>query len=174
MEKIFFKNVFTMNYFMYQIIAFACRNVNFLCKSIVQFFIEDYPTNRIDYSKLFQEFYNIPAGTSARNINHWIQLYSTKEFRQFDYGREINMIKYGKEIPPLYDLSKFKNYTIPSLMTISNADPFSKIEDCQHLFEHINKNILKLIELKDYNHMDYLWSSDASRELYIKIIDFLK
>jgi len=135
--------------------------------------VEDYPTNRIDYSKLFNEFYNIPSGTSSRNINHWIQMYSNKQFGQYDFGKEINFLKYGQSSPPQYDLSKFKQYTIKSLMYVSDADPFSKIDDCENLFQHISSDVLTVIKLNDYNHLDYLWSSDASEQLYSKIIKFL-
>jgi hypothetical protein len=33
--------------------------------------------------------------------------------------------------------------------------------------------ILKVLKLKDYNHMDYLWSNHAVNELYVEVIDFL-
>jgi esterase/lipase len=173
LEKIYVKNIFTNN-FISRLISVTCRNIIFLCKPIVQFFIEDYPTNRINYTNLFQDFYHIPAGTSARNINHWVQLYSNKEFRQFDHGKNKNIIIYGKDKPPLYNLEKFKNYSVPSLVTISNSDPFSKPEDCQHLFKHVKKNVIKLLELKDYNHLDYLWSNHATKEVYKKIFEFIK
>ena len=39
---------------------------------------------------------------------HYGQSIATGDFRQFDYGAEINMAKYGSEIPPDYDLSKVK------------------------------------------------------------------
>lgn len=174
MEKIFVKNILNLNEVLYQTISLICKNANFICKPIIQYFVEDYPTNRIDYEKLFNEFYNIPSGTSARNVNHWIQMFSSKQFGQYDYGKDINFLKYGQMTPPEYDLSKFKKYTVKSLMTVSDADPFSKIEDCEHLFQHINNDVLTLIKLKDFNHLDYLWSKDASELLYLEIIKFLK
>ena len=163
-----------MNSYMNNLVAFACKHLSGICQSIVQFFIEDYPTNRIDYKLLLENFYNIPGGTSARNVNHWVQFYATKQFTYYDHGVEVNYLKYGQATPPAYDLTKFKNYSVKSLMTISNADPFSKKEDCQHLFEHLNPDVFTILNLNNYNHLDYLWSSDASRELYTEIIDFLK
>ena len=83
-------------------------------------------------------------------------------------------MKYGQITPPAYDLEKFKNYKIKSLMTISNADPFSKKEDCQHIFKHINKEFITIKNLTDYNHLDYLWSKSAKVDIYDDIIEFFK
>jgi len=88
--------------------------------------------------------------------------------------KKENLIKYGQSSPPAYDLSKFKNYKIKSMMTLSNADPFSKKEDCQHVFNYIPEHYIKIKNLTNYNHLDYLWSSDAKKDLYYDIIDFLK
>ena len=49
-----------------------------------------------------------PAGTSTKTMAHYSQLAIDKdgEFRKFDYGRKENQKKYGKDIPPAYNLSK--------------------------------------------------------------------
>ncbi len=159
-----------MNYF----VAYSCKYLNFICEAIVKFFIEDFSTDRIDYELLFENFHHIPGGTSTRNINHWVQFYSTKEFKQYDYGVERNYMIYGQPTPPHYDLNKFKDYSIKSLMTTSDADPFSKIEDCQHLFQHLKPEVIKILDLEKYNHLDYLWSHKSSKELYTQVIQFLK
>lgn len=159
---------------MFDLVVSACKNLKFICKHIVAFFVEDHATDRIDYDNLLEYLMYIPAGTSARNVNHWIQFYSTKEFNYFDFGPEMNMIKYNQANPPKYDLTKFKNYTIPSLMTISDSDPFSKEDDCNHLFEHIQPSVVKIKKLKSYNHLDYLWSSHAKEDIYYDILNFLQ
>lgn len=168
----YIKNIFNSPY-LNDFISFACRNINSICSLIVKFFIEDFSTGRIDYTNLLKDFYYVPGGTSNMNVHHWAQMYASKQFKQYDHGTEINYLKYGQASPPNYDLTKFKSYSVKSLMTISNADPFSKYEDCQHLFEHLNPGVLKVMKLKDYNHMDYLWSNHAVNELYVEVIHFL-
>jgi lysosomal acid lipase/cholesteryl ester hydrolase len=174
MEKILVKNLLNMHGLINDFVTGFCKNVPFFCRYIVQFFVEDTPTNRIDYNKLLNDFPFTPSGTSSRNVNHWIQFYTTKQFTQFDHGEEMNLIIYGQKTPPVYDINLFKNYTVKSLMTVSNADPFSKEEDCQHLFEHINKDVYQVMRLDNYNHLDYLWSSDAAKDIYLDVVKFLR
>ena len=173
-EKLLFKNVLNFGEFMYGFISRTCKYINFICRHIVKFFIEDFATDRINYEKLFENFHFSPGGTSARNVNHWVQLYNSKKFTQFDYGRDMNFLKYGQHHPPHYDISTFSDYKIKSFMTLSNADPFSKIEDCEHILNLINKKYLTIKYLHNYNHLDYLWSSNAKQDLYFDIINFLK
>lgn len=175
MEKISVKNLFVFDNFMYELISNFCKKLSFICKPIVRYFTEDFPTNRIDFDKLFDNFAYTPGGTSARNVNHWIQFYTTKEFTQFDHGYEMNYVKYGHTTPPAYDLTKFKKYKVKSFMTTSDSDPFSKIDDCfEHLFKYISDPHLEIKHLKNYNHLDYLWSSDAVKDIYRDIVEFLR
>jgi lysosomal acid lipase/cholesteryl ester hydrolase len=167
------KNILVLSDFVYHSVSSLCKYMPILCKPITQYFIEDFPTERIDYNRLFEHFPYTPGGTSARNVNHWIQFFTTKEFTQYDFGTEMNYIKYGRPTPPTYDLTKFSNYRIPSLMTTSDADPFSKIDDCIHLFQYIDPNYLTIKELTNYNHLDYLWSHDAKADIYDDILEFL-
>ena len=160
---------------MYDFLGYFCNKFMFICKPVVQYFTEDHNTRRIDYHRFFENFQYIPAGTSTRNVNHWIQFFRTKEFTQFDYGSDMNFIKYGQYSPPSYDLTKFKNYKVKSLMTTSDSDPFSKIDDCkEHLFKYIDSTYLEIKHLENYNHLDYLWSSDAVNDIYKDVVDFFK
>jgi len=88
MEKLYVKNILSFSGYMYDFIKFSCKNFNFICTTIVRFFAEDFPTNRIDFNILFENFMYAPGGSSARNVNHWVQIYSTKQFSQFDFGQE--------------------------------------------------------------------------------------
>ena len=104
--------------------------------------MEDHHTGRVDIHKFFQrEFGHFPGGTSVRNVNHWVQHLEYKKFNQFDFGKEENLKKYGTADPPEYDLSKFKNYTVPSLFFTSNSDPYAKSEDVEHLFQYFKNKL---------------------------------
>ena len=125
-------------------------------------------------SKLFSEFLYVPAGTSSKNLRHWMQIYNTKRLAQYDYGKEKNSEIYGNEISPEYDLSKCKEYKIKSLLYTSDKDPFSNIDDLNHLVKYLNKKYVDIRRMKNYNHMHFLWSEDAKDDIYIPIIQFLK
>ena len=45
----------------------------------------------------------------CHNLAHVLQNVENKHFRDYDYGKEINMKKYGSEEPPIYDLKKITN-----------------------------------------------------------------
>src|SRR4051812_10536026 len=95
MEYLRIKNLLCFHVDFYELVAMSCSKFNTVCRMIMGFFVEDHPTDRIDYEQFFKNFMFTPAGTSARNVNHWIQFYNTKLFQQFDYGKEINLLKYG-------------------------------------------------------------------------------
>ena len=84
-------------------------------------------TGRIDYDRLGKNiFLYEPGGTSLRNMKHWIQIYTAKRVQKYDYGSILkNLIHYGTATPPIYDLNQMRKYSIPSLMTISDSDPFA-------------------------------------------------
>ena len=47
-----------------------------------------------------------PAGSGWRNLDHFSQIINSKQFQRYDYGKDINLEKYGTETPPLYNLSQ--------------------------------------------------------------------
>jgi len=108
-------------------------------------------------------------------MKHWIQVYSAKKMQKYDYGsKNENKKHYGVEYPPVYDLTKFNGYYVPSLMTTSDADPFSNPQDTLEFIENINnKNIVTLLNLTNYNHIDYFWADSAIEEVFPKVLDFI-
>jgi hypothetical protein len=167
------KNILVASDTIIESIPKLCKVFTFVCKKLIQFFIENTPTNRIDYDRFFNEFSFAPGGTSARNINHWIQFYTQKKFTRFDYGKTENFKNYGQDSAPEYDLTVFKNYKVKSLITQSNKDPFSKSEDLHYLITHLDPDHVRIKTLDNYNHLDYLWSSDAVEDIYFDILKFL-
>jgi len=58
---------------------------------------------------------HFPAGTSFRCVEHFRQMTLSKQFQKYDFGLEENVIKYGQETPPVYDLGNIKNAPIALL-----------------------------------------------------------
>ena len=134
-------------------------------------------TGRIDYERLGKNIFMYePGGTSLRNMKHWIQIYKAKRAQKYDYGTKVkNLLHYGSISPPAYDLNQMKKYSIPSLMTTSDADPFANPQDTLEFINNIeNKNIVQILSLTNYNHIDYFWADSAIEEIFPKVIDFIK
>ena len=134
-------------------------------------------TGRIDYDRLGKNiFLYEPGGTSLRNMKHWIQIYTAKRVQKYDYGSILkNLIHYGTATPPIYDLNQMRKYSIPSLMTISDSDPFANPQDTLEFIDNIeNKHIVKVLSLINYNHIDYFWADSAVEDVFPTVLDFIK
>ena len=158
------------------IVPFCTSKAKILCNSILSLAfsgLED--TGRIDYERLGKTiFLYDPAGTSLQNMKHWIQIYTAKRVQKYDYGKKENLKHYGQENPPVYDVTKFKKYSIPSFMTTSDADPFSYPQDVLDFIDIFeDKNIVKILSLSNYNHLDYHWSDSAITEVFPHVLNFL-
>jgi pimeloyl-ACP methyl ester carboxylesterase len=160
------------------LVPFCTSKAKFLCNTILSLSfggIED--TRRVDYERLGKNiFLYEPGGTSLRNMKHWIQIYKAKRVQKYDYGDIFsNLIHYGRVTPPVYDLKQMKKYSIPSLMTTSDSDPFANPQDTLEFVDNIeNKNIVEILSLHNYNHIDYFWADSAIEEIFPKVINFFK
>ena len=174
-DSLHINNILCFNKIFYDSISNFCKFFNKPCYNIINFIVSNnFETKRINMTKLFSEFLYVPAGTSSKNLRHWMQIYNTKRLARYDYGSWKNLQIYGNKTSPEYDLTKFKNYKIKSILYTSNKDPFSNIDDLNHLVKYLNENYVTIKRMKNYNHMDYLWSEDAKDDIYNPIIKFLK
>ena len=174
-DTLHINNILCFNKFFYDAISNFCKFFNKPCYNIVKFIVSNnFETKRINMSKLFSEFLYVPAGTSSKNLRHWMQIYNTKRLARYDYGEKKNFEIYKTKKSPIYDLSEFKNYKIKSRLYTSDKDPFSNIDDLHHLTKYLNDKYVQIKRMINYNHMDFLWSDDAKEDIYLPIINFLK
>ena len=171
------KNFLTLPKEVGQVFVPLCTSkAKVLCNSILSLaFSGTHETGRIDYDRLGKNIYLYePGGTSLQNMKHWIQIYKAKRAQKYDYGLVENLKHYGQTTPPVYDLKKMKGYSIPSLMTISDADPFANPQDTLDFVDNIeNKNVVNILSLTNYNHIDYFWADSAVQEIFPKVMNFL-
>lgn len=114
----------------------------------------------------------MPAGTGVLQLVHLGQLAKSGRFRQFDYGRLENLIRYKRLTPPNYDL---KRVTAPVAIYHSQGDWLVTMKDVQKLVKALPNVIKKyLIPHKKFNHTDFIWGKDVSRLLYDEIIATMK
>lgn len=120
---------------------------------------------------------HIAAGTSTKVLAHFAQsLRNEKNFRQFDFGVEKNMIAYGQKEPPCYQMS---NIRIPVMLFYSKEDWLSTMEDVEALADvlenNINGNLIrKKIELNNFNHLDFIWGSIARQNIFNHILTYME
>ncbi len=174
-ERFHFENFLEIGTSFNKYIHYFCSKYVFVCKFIINSIVEIKVTNRVDYKKIGDLYYYEPGGTSTKNLIHWIQTYQKKELALFDYGK-LNMKYYGQPQPPKYDVNNFKKWKLKTFLTISDSDPFSSDKDIKFFLDAIDNNtdIVQIKNLTNYNHLDYLWSSDAKEDIYYDIIKFLK
>uniref|UniRef100_A0AC34R7J2 Uncharacterized protein n=1 Tax=Panagrolaimus sp. JU765 TaxID=591449 RepID=A0AC34R7J2_9BILA len=113
-----------------------------------------------------------PDGTSLKNVYHWAQMFYAKKFQKFDYGKTQNVEFYGQEFPPKYNLSSIQTDTY---LFFSDNDYLATPQDIQtNIFQTMGPKFLKYHEnLKDYNHLDFMWSITATERIYSKIHHFI-
>ena len=171
------KNMLTFPKEIGQIFVPLCTSIaKGLCNKILSLaFSGLHETGRINYERLGKNiFLYEPGGTSVQNMKHWLQIHKAKRVQKYDFGTFENIRKYAQPTPPIYDLKKMKQYSIPSLMTISDADPFANPQDTLDFVDNIaNKNIVNILNLTNYNHIDYFWADSAITEIFPKVLDFL-
>jgi lysosomal acid lipase/cholesteryl ester hydrolase len=108
-------------------------------------------------------FGHFPSGSSTKCLEHYIQLYNSKQYQQFDYGKTENAVRYGQSTPPQFQL---KNIKVPVAKFTGNSDKLGDVTDNAWLSEQI-KDVLVFDRVYDYGHLtffigkDLIWLSDA-------------
>ncbi|CAG9793851.1 unnamed protein product [Diatraea saccharalis] len=114
-----------------------------------------------------------PAGASSRQIVHYAQGISGKEFRRYDHGSMIsNRRAYGSRRPPHYDL---RRVTTPVFLHYSDRDPFAHVTDVNRLFRELGRPIGKFrVPMPRFSHLDFIWGIDAKDLLYTRTINLIR
>ncbi|CAH4023649.1 unnamed protein product [Pieris brassicae] len=101
-------------------------------------------------------FGHFPAGTSVHNMARYGQSMSSDKFQKFDYGRDVNLVKYGSEMPTEYKLNQM---TAPIVIIYGRNDNLVDPKDIAWLVKQL-PNVSKVIEVTDplWNHFDVTYS----------------
>lgn len=115
---------------------------------------------------------HIPAGASRKQLIHFGQLVNSGKFCMYDYGYIKNLMTYGQSEPPSYDLSKVK---VPVALYYALNDWLADLKDVQKLIDQL-PNIIGKYEIKHpkFNHMDFLFATDAKKLVYEHVIEVMK
>lgn len=108
------------------------------------------------------------TGSSTDSLVHLGQEVKSGQFRQFDHGWFKNLLKYRRTSPPEYNLNNVK---APVAIYYSQNDWLSTVADVERLFPRL-PNLIKsyLVPHEKFNHIDFLWGTDAHQLLYQEIM----
>lgn len=67
---------------------------------------------------------HFPSGTSTKDNQHFSQYLNHGIFQKYDYGKKMNMKKYGTETPPKYELS---NIDFPVHLFVGEYDRLATV-----------------------------------------------
>lgn len=106
-----------------------------------------------------------PAGASTKQFIHFSQLIMSGRFQSFDY-QENNIKRYGRITPPVYKLSKI---TAQIVIFYGMTDNLVAPEDAENVARNL-KNVVKLIKIDEWNHVDFVYASNLYKVINSKII----
>ncbi|XP_057334104.1 lipase 1-like isoform X2 [Microplitis mediator] len=115
---------------------------------------------------------NFPAGTSSKNIRHFLQGITSQTFSKYDYGETKNLEIYNSSKPPEYNLSRV---TSPVALIYSEGDWYTDPMDVDALSEQLPNVVDKYkVSYQKFSHMDFLWAKDAKSLVYDHVIELVK
>lgn len=95
-------------------------------------------------------------------------MYTSGDFRQYDYGIDENLRVYNSTTPPQYEIGKIKTCVH---MYYSDNDYMSAVEDVEYLATLLPCAELHHIPYTDWNHYDFLWSTNVKEVINDRIIE---
>ncbi|XP_055316816.1 lipase 3-like [Sitodiplosis mosellana] len=106
------------------------------------------------YKELLREYSSInPSGSSYMQYVHFGQLFVSGRFQKFDHGPNKNMKLYNSTKPPEYNLS---NVQTKVHVMFGTNDNLVVPESIPKLLSKINKNVVAVDEVTDFNHLDFV------------------
>ncbi|VDD90167.1 unnamed protein product [Enterobius vermicularis] len=117
---------------------------------------------------------HLPSGTSTANLLHWAQMVNSGKIQMYDYGSdEANRRHYGTTEVPLYNLTLVNS---PVILYWSAGDWLADKTDIQNgLLAKLQQRYLRESnELTNFNHFDFIWGSNAPKQIYQPIIEHIR
>lgn len=107
-----------------------------------------------------------------RQLFHYGQLIRSHRFCQYDHGLHRNLHIYHRPTPPDYNL---KNCTAKVAIVYADQDTTVAAEDIKRLPSELS-NVVEIRRVDDdtFNHIDFVWATDAKELVYDYIIDWMK
>ena len=135
----------------------TCGYIPQICR-FSTYLISDGDTSVDDLGAMRNYYGHYPNGISIKSLDHTLQIYMSKRFQYYDYGKDKNMEEYGTEIPPLVNLTAIDGP--PTVLMVGNTDLLSVPEDAEWLKEQLGSNVVGY-ETYDYGHITFFIGKDV-------------
>ncbi|XP_062510288.1 gastric triacylglycerol lipase-like isoform X2 [Corticium candelabrum] len=141
------------------------------CGNIV-FLIAGFDEANLNKSRIPVYLSHTPAGTSVRDFVHFAQEYKSGKFQKYDFGSsKANADHYnGMTTPPMYNLTDFY---VPVYTYAGSNDWIADPSDVSSLIPQL-KTLRGNMTIEGYNHMDFIWGTDARKKVYGDVIQHAK
>ncbi|CAO1343467.1 unnamed protein product [Diamesa tonsa] len=143
----------------------VCKGPTFsLCQSCM-FFIFGKSTGELEMDSVILMLLNVTPFLAIKQGLHFLQLYDSGHFRQYDYFAD-NSAHYNSSEPPDYNLSSIK---VPVYIYRGEQDDFVSKLDIDKL-KSLLPNVRSCQVIKHYNHMDLMYGKNARKLIYSNIL----
>ncbi|XP_055847681.1 lipase 3-like [Episyrphus balteatus] len=141
-----------------------------ICTNVL-FLIAGHDSENLNTTMLPEILATTPAGCSINQGFHYLQEFSSGEFRQFDYGMVRNKLTYGKKSPPNYPLEKIN---VPIYLYYSDNDYMASVVDVHRLIRALPDSTVKRayrVPHDKWNHLDFLWGLNIREQVYDAVME---
>ncbi|ODN01621.1 Lipase 3 [Orchesella cincta] len=112
-----------------------------------------------------------PSSSSMKAFLHELQLMGTNRFCEYDYGSAENMVVYGREHPPDYNLT---NIRAPISLIVGRNDFMAHKEDAKTLGSKLPNLVdFHYVPYEHFTHLDFCYASDVSSLVYKHVVALL-
>ncbi|XP_014213551.1 lipase 3-like [Copidosoma floridanum] len=121
----------------------------------------------IDINMMPKVLQHYPQGSSLETLLHYRQIMLSGKFRQYDFGRDGNYIRYKNATPPEYHLERI---TIPIILYYGMNDAYTTEGDVLALLDKLPNAEGRAITHERFSHLDFLFSNFTQVGLYVDVI----
>ncbi|XP_077290943.1 lipase 1-like [Arctopsyche grandis] len=108
---------------------------------------------------------------SMKTIEHLSQMAYAGAFQEYDFGRRLNMEKYGYSSPKLYNLSA---NVAPTILIFGKNDQMAEARAGERLARELRKTnpkvMTKLLPYEKFNHIDFVYAKNIHTLLNYDIL----
>ncbi|KAF4019060.1 hypothetical protein G4228_011048 [Cervus hanglu yarkandensis] len=91
-------------------------------------------------------------------------------FQAFDWGTPFqNLMHYHQPTPPIYHLTAMN---VPIAVWNGGKDLLADTQDVYLLLSKLS-NLIYHKEIPNYNHLDFIWATDAPQEVYSEVVSLM-
>ncbi|PZC76037.1 lipase 3 [Helicoverpa armigera] len=115
---------------------------------------------------------HVPSGASIKQFTHYGQGVLSDEFRQFDYGFQGNLKRYGEGVPPTYEL---ENVMAPVMLFYSEADWLAHTKDVARLHQRLGSVVdTYKVPFDEFSHLDFIMARDVKELVYNRVLKVMR